>query len=74
MSKPDDLFISIPVTGPLHHDLNQVNATLLSAMSSYAVKHRLSLDAVGTFYLGVRNIMGKPTAYYAVRNINRARA
>ena len=60
--------VTLPLLGPLHHDLKQVEATLQDALATCAVKNRLLLDDVQANYTGVRHKCGKPFACYYLVN------
>lgn len=56
--------VTVPLLGPLHHDLKRVEATLQDARATCAVKNRLFLEDVQANYAGVRRKCGKLFASY----------
>ena len=63
------LELSVEVSGPLHHDLKQVNTHLLDAMAMFAVKHRFTLEEVRAAYTGMHRKNGQLFATYLLRDI-----
>lgn len=63
------LELSVEVSGPLHHDLKQVNAHLLDALAMFAVKHRFTLEEVRAAYTGMQRKNGQLYATYLLRDI-----
>ena len=61
--------VTLPLLGPLHHDLKQVEATLQDALATCAVKNRLLLEDVQANYAGVRRKCGKLFACYLLNNV-----
>lgn len=60
--------VTLPLLGPLHHDLKQVETSLQDAIAVCAVKNRLLLEDVQANYAGVRRKCGKLFASYYLVN------
>ena len=63
------LELSVEVSGPIHHDLKQVNAHLLDALAMFAVKHSFTLEEVRAEYTGMRRKNGQLYANYTISDI-----
>lgn len=60
------LELSVEVSGPIHHDLKQVNTHLLDALAMFAVKHRFTLEEVRAEYTGMQRKNGQLYATYTL--------